>query len=385
MGGWCLRVTEQQLAEGSASSYNYKTFSLVPLIVNFTTTPLHRKYHLIRKTLGTVGVAKKPTKSRSAITARGRTSKKQVIEKLLIDPEEKAKRARRRSSVTPALPYSPYTRVDVRILIFGENDFPGLDLEIQDVKVTFESFNYNVEIIYIGVEDAWPNLKKELEFFFYDANKDTLQFIYYSGHGGEYIQTHGAHSGSRTHPYLANLDASHESDHPKCSEINWSDVSPLMMGSSSDTLTILDCCSAGSSTLSVNVEDDDVPIPYRKALIIASAHVQTSYKGHLGWALCQALRSISENEYDISTETLLSKINSLIFRRFAMSRNKPPQAHHHILHRTTKPKIVLHKLEKKSVWNGRTYCKRRDYAVLTGMSSEGTETDEFEEDSMDTS
>jgi hypothetical protein len=83
------------------------------------------------------------------------------------------------------VPHTPYTRVDVLMIVFAENDIPKQDIEIQDVKSAFESFNYNVETILIPVENAWSYLQKDLRNFFSTANKDTLQIIYYSGHGSE--------------------------------------------------------------------------------------------------------------------------------------------------------------------------------------------------------
>jgi hypothetical protein len=175
---------------------------------------------------------------------------------------------------------------------------------------------------------------------------------------------------------LSNLDASHASGkHPRYSDICWNELCPLFMESSSDTLTILNCCCAGTSTVAVNTNNDAEPHVYRKALIISSAWNQSSYSD-FGAALNQTLRGFSENGDDISTETLVAKTNTLMSQKLDIH-HKPSQAHHHVLHRTIKPKIVLEKLEKKSVWNGRIRGKRRDYAAMAGLEprEDGVEED----------
>jgi hypothetical protein len=146
------------------------------------------------------------------------------------------------------------------------------------------------------------------------------------------------------------------------------------MDSASDTLTILHCCSAGTSTLAVNTNDDADPHVYRKSLIISSAWNQFAYYG-FGAALSQTLRSFSANDDDISTETLVAKTNTLMSQKSHIY-PKLSQAHHHVLHRTSKPKIVLEKLEKKSLWNGRLRGKRGDYA--------GVESQDALDNAMDT-
>lgn len=155
------------------------------------------------------------------------------------------------------------------------------------------------------------------------------------------------------------------------------------MASSSDTLVILDCCSAGSSNLSPLVEDDDIPIPYRKVVMITSAQNQVSYQGDFSKAFCQVLRSISEQESDISTETLLYKANSVTFQQPVRSERRPVLSYHCVPHRSTKPKIVLHRLAKKSVWNGRKRSQHKGHIVEAGMTR--AENSGAGEDGMDTS
>jgi hypothetical protein len=130
-----------------------------------------------------MGVAKRPIKAKSAIKARNRSAPKPDVKSLLRGPMGKSNRSRRSSSICIPAPHSPYTRVDVLIVVFAESDSYKQDTEIQEVKSAFESFNYNVETILITVENAWLYLKKKLRNFFYAVNKDTLQIIYYTGHG----------------------------------------------------------------------------------------------------------------------------------------------------------------------------------------------------------
>lgn len=149
-----------------------------------------------------MGVKKKPTKSKKAIAARSRNAKKPAVKKRPHVPEGKLEQSRRRSSIDTVAPHSPYIRVDVRILFFGDHDLAGQEENLQDVKTAFESFNYNVEVIQISVENAWLNLEKQLKFLFYTADKDTLQIIYYSGHGCECDQEHDVKSNSHADLYL---------------------------------------------------------------------------------------------------------------------------------------------------------------------------------------
>ncbi|KAJ4360869.1 uncharacterized protein N0V89_001436 [Didymosphaeria variabile] len=267
-----------------------------------------------------MGVKKKTSKTKSAAASRKRIGAKP-------NPEEIVQRF---SSVP--LPQSlkdvSYTRVNVLILAFAENDLSDMKVEIQEVTSAFESFNYNVELIEMSGDNAWLGLQTILTTFFNGANKDTLQIIYYSGHG-----------------YM-------------------------------------------SMRQQEDANDDNVPHEYRKVLITASGWGQNAYSD-FGVAFSQAIRSISDKMCDKSTETLTAKTNRRLSRRFT-NFHKPPQAHHILLRRSLRQKIMLERLEKKSAWHQRLRGKRIDYVALAGLNRRtnrrrtGAMSQDASNDNMDT-
>ncbi|KAJ4360870.1 uncharacterized protein N0V89_001437 [Didymosphaeria variabile] len=235
---------------------------------------------------------------------------------------------------------SPYTKVEVLILKFASSDLDhDLRPEVDQIKAAFTSLNYDVRVLDIEMEYSWNHLKKDLECFLRvpSKNEETLQIVYYCGHGG--------HQPTSEQNQEATLVLSSHRRSKHAAFVWWANISDLIMESQSDTLVFLNCCDAGLAASSTK-RDTDPSSKYRKTLIAAGGW-NTKVHHHFFDPLCNILSRIARTGESISTETLKDKINRELLPHI---RNKggPPQAILHGFLRTSRRTIHFARLKNQS-------------------------------------
>ncbi|KAL5420431.1 hypothetical protein PMIN04_006503 [Paraphaeosphaeria minitans] len=86
--------------------------------------------------------------------------------------------------------YKTY-KIEVLILKFASSDLGSLDYKVEQVTKDFQSLHYNVTLVDIEIEHSWYDLEKELKRFLHvrpSKDEETLQIVYYAGHGGRISQ-----------------------------------------------------------------------------------------------------------------------------------------------------------------------------------------------------
>ncbi|KAF2449945.1 hypothetical protein P171DRAFT_481001 [Karstenula rhodostoma CBS 690.94] len=226
---------------------------------------------------------------------------------------------------------SVYTKVDVLILEFVLDNL-GLESQVKQVTAAFESLDYNVRVVNIKMENAWYHLKEDLESFLHvlSDNEETLQIIYYCGHGGMQKA-----SKQNKQPILSDYDSS----------FNWSDMYQLIMNSASDTLVFLNCCHAGLAAHAIEENQGKASV-FRKTLITMGGWGTKCANQYLQ-PLCNSLAEIAKTGKLMFVVILKDRISKgLLKHENFWKKRRPPQPILHEFIGVDGPSIRLVRLKK---------------------------------------
>jgi len=147
---------------------------------------------------------------------------------------------RRNKSIPKTPPRSKYKNVYVLLLSWADDDL-GVIKELEELNQLFKTtFNFTTHTWTIPSEESEYELMREVMNFRQGKNQGDLIILYYGGHAGG-------------NPQECIWTANVQDDPPT---LNWHNVQSYLLGSSADTLLILDCCFANLAARNYGVGDN---------------------------------------------------------------------------------------------------------------------------------